>query len=411
MKIPAHPLPLAALVLLLTSPLAAQQPAGTLVLTNAHVIDGTSAQPVRDATVVVVDGRIERVETGVVELPGGAQVIDLQGRYLLPGLIDAHTHISDLAAARRALESGVTTFRSSSVGSYQDVALRELARTGAIAGPDVLATGVFVTPELGESILADPRLASLHDGVEEEEELRHLVRINVDRGVDWIKTRGTERAGLPQTDPRKQVYTEEQLRVVVDEAAKADVPVQAHAHGDEGARAAVRAGVRSIEHGTYLSDATLTLMRERGTYLVPTYTTVVDLTEPGGDYDHPVLFIRGQHMLPALGRTVRRAHQLGVKIVTGADSGYGPESTTRIPMEVANLVELGMTPLEAIRAATVVNAEMLRIQDRTGAIRPGLEADLIVVEGNPLEDIGYLQDVLVVISNGRVGMNRLPFGK
>lgn len=407
-----HPLRLgaAALLLLGGADLSAQQAQETLVLTRAHVIDGTSPQPIRDATVVVADGRIQRVETGAFTPPAGARVIDLGGRYLLPGLIDAHTHASSLAAARRALESGVTTIRSSSVGSFQDVGLRELARTGMVAGPDVLATGVFVSPALGESVLADPRLAPLHAGVTTPEQLRLLVDVNADRGVDWIKTRGTERAGLPDTDPRKQSYTEAQLRAIVEAAARHDLPVQAHAHGDEGALAAVRAGVRSIEHGTYLSDGTLALMRERGTYLVPTYITVEDLVAPGGDYDDPVLMIRGRHMLPTLERTIQRAHRMGVKIVTGADTGYGPESILRVPMEVGHFVRMGMTPLEAIRSATVVAAEMLRIDDRTGAIRPGLEADLIVVEGNPLEDIRFLQDVLMVVSNGRIGMNRLPFG-
>ncbi len=400
----------AAALLLAALPLRAQLPQETLVLTHAQVIDGTSAQPIRDASVIVAEGRIQRIETGAYDPPAGARVIDLGGRFLLPGLIDAHTHASTLAAARRALESGVTTMRSASVGNYQDVGLRELARSGWIAGPEVLAAGIFVSPSLGESLLADPRLAPLHAGAITPEQLQLLVDVNADRGVDWIKTRGTERAGLPDTDPRKQSYTEAQLRVIVEAAARHGLPVMAHAHGDEGARAAVRAGVRSIEHGTYLSDSTLALMRERGTYLVPTYSTVADLVEPGGDYDDPVLTIRGRHMLPTLERTIQRAHRMGVKIVTGGDTGYGAESVIRVPMEVGEFARMGMTPLEAIRSATVVAAEMLKIEGRTGSIRPGMEADLIVVEGNPLEDIRFLQDVLVVVSDGRVGMNRLPFG-
>ena len=399
----------ATLLLFCSTLLAGQLPQETLVLTRANVIDGIAAQPIPDATVVVAGGRIQRIETGAFTPPAGARVIDLGGRYLLPGLIDAHTHAASLGAARRALESGVTTLRSSSVGSFQDVALREMAKSGMIAGPDVLATGVFVSPTLGESVLADPRLAPLHRGVNTPEELRLLVNVNADRGVDWIKTRGTERAGLPDTDPRKQSYTEEQLRAIVEEATRRGIPVQAHAHGDEGALAAVRAGVRSIEHGTYLSDETLRLMRERGTYLVPTYVTVEDLVQPGGDYDDPVLMVRGRHMLPTLERTIQRAHRMGVKIVAGADTGYGPESILRIPVEVGHFARMGMTPLEAIRTATVVAAEMLRLEGTTGAIRPGLDADLIVVEGNPLEDIRFLQDVLMVVSNGRIGMNRLPF--
>ncbi|MEJ7813087.1 MAG: amidohydrolase family protein [Gemmatimonadaceae bacterium] len=385
------------------------QGAPALVITHATVLDGVSAAPLRNATVVIAGGKIQRIETGAFTPPGGATVIDLGGRYLLPGLIDAHTHISNLAAARRALESGVTTVRSASVPAFQDVALRELVRTGVIAGPDVIAAGVFVTPDLGESILADPRLAELGSPVVTPDQLRRLVRINLDRGADVIKTRGTERAGLPNTDPRKQTYTEAQLRAIVEAAGA--TPVMVHAHGDEGAMAAVKAGVRSIEHGTYLSDSTLALMKAKGTFLVPTYATVIDLTEPGGDYDDPVLRLRGAHMLPQLGRTVQRAHRLGVKIATGADTQYGPESLTRIATEVASFVELGMTPREAIASATAVAAELLGLAGKTGALRPGLEADLIAVEGNPLEDIRSLQDVLVVVSNGRVALNRLPFGR
>jgi imidazolonepropionase-like amidohydrolase len=385
--------------------------AGPLVLTHANIIDGTSATPIRNATVIVSGGKIARIETAAVATPAGADVIDLQGRYLLPGMIDAHTHMSNLAAARRALESGVTTVRSASVAAFQDVGLRELSRRGLVAGPDVLATGVFVTPDLGETVLADPRLAALKGGVNTPEELRQLVRVNLDHGVDWIKTRGTERAGLPNTDPRKQTYTEAQLRAIVEEAATKGIPVMAHAHGDEGAAAAVRAGVRSIEHGTYLSDATLRLMRDRGTYLVPTYTTIVDLIEPGGDYDDPVLRLRGTHMLPVARRMVQRAHQMKVKIVTGGDTDYGPNSLTRIATEVANYVDMGFTPLEAIQSATTVAAELLRLEKQTGAVKVGLEADLIAVEGNPLDDIRALQDVVVVVSNGQVALNRLPFAK
>ena len=382
-------------------------PPGRIALTHANVVDVRSGDILPDAIVLLHEGVIG--EVGAAAVPAGYEEIDLDGAYLLPGLMDAHTHLDGLAQARRALESGVTTVRSASVGSYKDVVLRELVREGYIAGPDVLAAGVFITPELGDSVLADPALGELIGGVNTPEELRLVVRVNLSHGVDFIKTRGTERAGLPDTDPRKQTYTEQQLRVIVEEAATRNVPVEAHAHGDEGARAAVLAGVRSIEHGTYLSDETLELMKERGTFLVPTYRTVVDLAEPGGEYDDPVLLVRGMHMLPRLAQTVRRAHDIGVKIVTGADTGYGPTSVTRVSHEVAAFVELGLTPLEAIQSATLVTAELFGIENRTGAIEAGLEADLIVVPANPLEHIVALQDVVIVISNGRVALKRLPF--
>ena len=381
-----------------------------LAVINAKLIDGESDRVQSDVTVLISDGKIESVKRGG-KVPKGYETIDIAGATLMSGFIDAHTHIRSLSSAKRALESGVTTVRSASTPNYQDVNIRELVKSGALSGPDMVATGVFVTPNLGETVLADPRLAALMNGVNSEEELRMLVRINADRGVDFIKTRGTERAGLPNTDPRKQTYTQAQLTAIVDEARKHNIPVMAHAHGDEGGYAAVAAGVRSIEHGTYLSEKTLKLMKQKGTYLVPTFTTVVDLTEPGGDYDNPVLFIRGQHMLSALEKTVKRAYEMKIKIVTGADTGYGPNSVTRVGMEIANFVRLGMKPMDAIRSATSVGAELLQISDRTGTVTVGKEADLVVVPDNPLEDIRSVQDVVLVISNGVIAMNRLPFRK
>ena len=383
---------------------------GRLAIINAELIDGKSDRVQSGVTVLISDGKIESVKRGG-KVPKDYETIDIAGATLMPGFIDAHTHIRSLSSAKRALESGVTTVRSASTPNYQDVDLRELVKSGVLSGPDMVAAGVFVTPNLGETVLADPRLSVLMNGVNSEEELRMLVRINADRGVDFIKTRGTERAGLPNTDPRKQTYTQEQLAVIVDEANKHNIPVMAHAHGDEGGYAAVAAGVKSIEHGTYLSEKTLKLMKQKGTYLVPTFTTVVDLTEPGGDYDNPVLFIRGQHMLSALEKTVKRAYEIGIKIVTGADTGYGPNSVTRVGMEITNFVKLGMKPMDAIRSATSVGAELLQISDRTGTVTVGKEADLVVVPDNPLEDIRSVQDVVLVISNGVIAMNRLPFSK
>ena len=380
-----------------------------LALTGVRIINVSTGNVSAPTTVILSGGKISSLAAD--RIPAGAERIDLNGLFLLPGLMDAHTHLDTLAEARRALESGVTTVRSASVGSFRDVALRELVRAGRVVGPDILAAGIFVTTNLGDAVLADLDLAELSGGVNSLDELRKLVRINLQHDVDVIKTRGTERAGLPDTDPRKQVYSEAQLRAVVEEAARQDVPILCHAHGDEGARAAVKAGVRSIEHGTYLSDETLRLMKQRGTYLVPTYSTVVDLTEPDGDYDNPVLRLRGAHMLPQLASTVRRAHALGVPIVTGADTGYGPESLLRISLEVVAFSELGLSPLEALQSATLRAAELFRIEDRTGSLEVGKEADVIAVVGNPLQDIRTIQDVVLVISNGRVGLNRLPFAK
>ena len=409
-------LALAALMVLAgTAPLAAPltaQERQPLYLINANVVDGVSGNVIREATIVIEGTKITRIAPKL-SLPrgGGVRVIDLAGRWVAPGLIDAHTHIATLANAKRALFSGVTTVRSASVPAFQDVAMRAQARAGQILAPDVLAAGVFVTPTLGETVLADPRLGALASGVTTPEQLRALVRVNLDRGVDWIKTRGTERAGLPDTDPRKQVYDQVELRAIVEEAATKGIPVMAHAHGDEGAYAAVAAGAKSIEHGTFLSDSTLRLMKQKGAWFVPTLSTVVDLARPGGDYDDPVLTLRGEYMLPRLEQTIRNAHALGVRIAAGADTDYGAESLTRISHEVMRFRALGLSPVEALATATSGAAELLGIGARTGRVVEGYEADLIVLEGNPLEDASVLQDVLIVITDGRVVLNRTPFGR
>jgi len=187
------------------------------------------------------------------------------------------------------------------------------------------------------------------------------------------------------------------------------VPVAAHAHGDVGGRAAVMAGVKSIEHGTYLREETLRLMLEQPTYLVPTIAVVSDLTLPGGDYDNPVLQVRGKHMLTRIRETAALAHSLGVPIVAATDTGYGPESVLRMSHELIELVDIGLSEIDAIRAATTVAAELLGVAGRIGRINPGFEADLLVLERNPLNDIGSYQDVLVVMSDGQVVVDRLEF--
>jgi imidazolonepropionase-like amidohydrolase len=231
------------------------------------------------------------------------------------------------------------------------------------------------------------------------------------RGVDWIKVLATERAGTPDTDPRKQVYSQEELRILVTEAAAKNIPAMAHAHGAEGADAAVRAGIRSIEHGTYLTDETLQLMARQGTYFDPTADIVNDLCEAGGDYDNAGLKRRGEMMRPILKAAIGKALKYGVKIVAGSDTGYGPNSVARVSREAAELVAAGLSPLQAVQAATVTNAELLMRDKQIGSIEPGYEADLLIVDANPLDNIHTLLDPLLVISNGHIGLDRLSFGK
>ncbi len=380
-------------------------------LTNVNLFNGFENKIYKASIVFVKAGKIERIGRQGDAVAKEYEVIDCMGYYLIPGLIDAHTHLDNLASAKRALETGVTTVRTAGVAAYQDVALMELAKSGKIIGPDVIPAGVYVSPNLEETILADARLAPLINGVKTDDELKLLVNVNIDRGAKVIKTRGTERAGRPETDPREQVYTEQQIRVIVQEAGKRGVPVMIHAHGDEGARAAVKAGAKSIEHGTFLTDETLMLMKEKGTYLVPTFITLEDLTQPGGDYTGPVLELRGKFMMPQAEKVFRKAHELGIKIVTGADNNYTATSTSRISLECQHFVRMGMTNFEAIQSATVLASELLGIDKTTGRIDKGYDADFVLIPGNPLEEIRYLQDALLVMSNGQIALKRIPFGK
>lgn len=333
-------------------------------------------------------------------------MLDLKGRWLLPGLIDAHVHLRELSSARTALASGVTTARSLGVERFTDVGIRELNHEGIADLPDVVAAGYSITTILSELFFLDfPKMNDLTQGVNGTESVRRMVRALAERGVNVIKVLATGRAGLPQTDPRQRTFADEELAAITDEAGKFGIPVAAHAHGDEGAAGAVRAGVRSIEHGTYLSDRTLSLMKERGIYLVPTLSFTSGYAATGGTERSPVVIARARAMAPRLRETAARAWKLGVKIVAGSDAQYDDER--RLQDELAELVSNGMAPVDAIKAATSVAAECLMIGGRTGSVRPGLEADIIAVDADPLADINALRDVLLVINNGNVVVNRL----
>jgi imidazolonepropionase-like amidohydrolase len=183
-----------------------------------------------------------------------------------------------------------------------------------------------------------------------------------------------------------------------------------HAHGDEGARAAVEAGAKSIEHGTFLSLETLELMKEKGAFLVPTLITLFDLVEPGGDYDGAVVNMRGRYMIPKTEKVIKQAMDIGIKIATGADNNYTPASTSRVSMEVEHFQRLGMDAWQALATTTTNAADLLGLGAVTGQITKGYDADLIVLPDNPILEAKALQDVVLVMSNGRIAVNRLPFG-
>jgi imidazolonepropionase-like amidohydrolase len=259
------------------------------------------------------------------------------------------------------------------------------------------AAGVFVTPELGDTVLADPALAplaALPDGVRSPSDLRYLTRVNVSRGVDVVKTRANPRAGIAEQDPTELVYDREQIAAVVAAAGRAGV--LCHAYSEAGIDGAVRAGVTSIEHGVFVGDATIALMARKGTYFTPTMAAITGMAS---DPD-PILAERGRQYTPVLQAAVREAHARGVTVVAGTDS-FGT-AVDPIGREVRLLIEAGLPHLDAIRAATTHAARLLRWSDRVGRLKRGYAADLVVVGANPLEDAAALEKIEVIVAQGAV---------
>lgn len=380
-----------------------------LWLSNAQLIDGTGKTEIRNVNVHINGNRIVEI----TEASSRPNAIDLKGAFLLPGYIDAHAHIEDPASAQRALLSGVTTARILGDVYLKGLGTRDLIKQNNVPGPEMLVSAGHVRPVLGESfVLSYPQFGRYYKTpLKGAENVREVVRAVIARGADVIKVGASERAGLASTDPRRPELSYEEILAAVHEASKKGLFVAAHAHGQGGVNAAVRAGVRSIEHGTYVDDETLQLMKKQGTYFVPTLAIMSPLGDPqGNDAESVALQIRTHHMMKPLREAVRKAHALGIVVAGGTDGSYGDgddSSRVRPGYEMQELIACGLSPLEAISAMTWNSARVLGIESRTGSIAVGMEADLQVVARDPRLDTSTLFEPMLIINNGSLVLNRL----
>jgi imidazolonepropionase-like amidohydrolase len=380
-----------------------------LDLVNITLVDGTGTAPRPGVTVSVRDGKISAISDKAPQAGKDVRRIDLGGRFLLPGLIDAHAHIQTPASALVAVKSGITTARVLGDTNLQAIGTRDLIRLGHVPGPDLLVSPGHIRPKPGTAFfMTYPQFGDAIGGeLRGPDRIAEATRAFIGKGADVIKVGASERAGLPDTDPRKIELTEAEMHAAVTEASKKGLYVAAHAHARDGIANAVRAGVRSIEHGTWVDDGTLAEMKRRGTFFVPTLAVMSPLAEPRGhSADDIVLQLRTYHMFASLKAAVRKAHELGLPIAASTDGTYDDSDDTgrvRVAHEIALYRQLaGMTPLESITAATLTGARVLGIESRTGSIRVGLEADLVVFDGDPLAESDMLFEPRLVVSDGRI---------
>lgn len=406
------------------------QGSGTTVLKAAQLIDGTGAAPIKNGMVIITDNRIVAVGTNL-KIPDNAKIIDLGNATLMPGFIDAHTHIIGrvlgdpeglnarfkdydsfgailaVGNAKNTLMAGFTTIRNVGAGNFDDLAIRKAINEGWIPGPRMLTAGYSLGITGGHCDengfkpgIADGDVKTgIADGVEQ---VRAAVRYQIKYGVDVIKTCATGGVLSEGDAVGVQQYSFEELKAMVEEAEQHERKVAAHAHGAEGIKVATRAGVASIEHGSFLDEEGAKLMAEHGTFLVPTLMageTVEKLAKNG--------FLKGLRAEKALAAAAAMRSALkiavanNVKIALGTDAGVIQHGKNG--HEFTLMVEWGgMKPLDAINAGTLNGAKLLGLDQSIGSIEVGKYADIVAVSGDPLQDIKLLENVSFVMKNGLV---------
>jgi len=402
----------------------------TYVLKAARLFDGKSDMVVQPGVVVVSGNRIQSVGG---QVPSTGTVIDLGDATLLPGFIDAHTHLTmdfdpdyngaRLAGlsrtipeyairatvnARKTLMAGFTTVRDVGSEDFLDVGLRNSINAGVVPGPRMLvavhaigATGGHCDDGQGFRFGLLNHESGPEDGViDSPDQARFAVRFNIKYGADVIKTCATGGVLSPTDDVDAPQLSQAELDALVSAAHELRRKTAAHAHGSEGAKRAIRAGIDSIEHGTFVDDETLRMMREHGTYLVPTLAVRSGIAESKFP---PLVRQKADVALKAQDNMVRRALAMGVKIALGTDAAVYPHGNNAL--EFVLMANDGMTPAQSLKAGTSAAADLLGLQNKIGTLEPGKLADIVAVPGNPLENIKVTQSVLFVMKEGTVYRN------
>lgn len=401
-----------------------------VVIHAGRLIDGVSAQPREKVSIVVKNDRIVDVQAGFVT-PAGAEVVDLSSATVLPGLIDMHDHITgqysgrnpiaerfttseidtayqSVAYARRTLDAGFTSVRDVGGDTGVVVALKRAIANGAIAGPRLWVSGHPLGPSGGHGdpqngIRTDLDLHAENQVVDGPDDAVRIVRQMHRDGVNLIKIMPSGGVLSIGDDPNATLMTDAEIKAVVDTAHRLGMRVAAHAHGQDAIVRASALGVDSIEHGSFGDAAAYKVMKEHGTWLVPTLLvadTVVKIAKARPDSLPPSSAKKALEVGPITIRNLGAAYRAGVKIAFGTDQGMAPHGTNG--QEFALMVSAGMTPMDAIRAATVNAAELLGAPADVGSVQAGRFADIIAVSGNPLSDVTELERVRFVMKGGAV---------
>jgi len=388
------------------------------LLRNARLFDGTGAPARPGADLLVEGGRIAALD-GEAKPRAGAESIDLGGRTLLPGLIDCHVHIAfngdpdeiprlgtmptPLLAwqasenARRTVEAGVTAVRDLGTRDNIAILLRDAILAGTLPGPRMRAVGSIVCMTGGHGWF----IGREADG---PDDVRKAVREQLRAGADCIKFTATGGVMTPGVDPRSASLTEEELRAGVEEAHKAFRRAAAHAQGTSGIKNAVRAGIDSIEHGIFMDDEVLEEMRLRGTFFVPTLVAPENIAKFGLAVGIPAYAVEKSNQVKEVhNESFKRALKAGVRIAMGTDAGTPFNRHGENAQEIALMVRAGMPPADALVASTRNAAELLDLLAETGTVEPGKSADLLVVDGDPLDDVGLLTRPEAIVGVLRAG--------